>query len=215
LAPEVDYASPEEKFTFDLNKSPLFKKDDSNFIHIAGQKQLNTLKNVSLLDIFLSKNNVIEPHYHPNAAELIYCISGAVAVSILNPFSKRWMNFPIKPGQIVNIPRGWWHYIVTLSDGTHLLAIFDAPNPEVVLGSDLLKLTPPSILAQTYCMDENQWKKTVAPVQPSTFIGPPKGCTPSSESRSKQFSLKQYPYSPYLPTFPYGLYPQPFPPSWT
>jgi hypothetical protein len=63
-------------------------------------KQLNTLENVSLLDIFLSANNVVEPHYHQNAAELVYCISGAATVSMLNPFTKqillhldRWQTF--------------------------------------------------------------------------------------------------------------------------
>ena len=83
-----DYTSPSTQFSFDVNKSTLFRKDNENFINVLGIKQLNTLDNVSLLDIFLSANNVIEPHYHQNAAELVYCISGEAIVSILNPFTK-------------------------------------------------------------------------------------------------------------------------------
>lgn len=179
-------AKADAQFFFDLNKSPLFIKNPKNLINVAGQKQLNTLHNVSLLDIFLSRGNIIEPHYHQNATELIYCISGSVTVSILNPLSKQIMNFTLTPGQIVNIPQGWWHYIVTLQDHTHLLAIFDAPNPEVILGSDILKFTPASIIAQTYGVEENLWKQAVTPIQPSTFIG--------SRNSSRTFNHTFHPY---------------------
>lgn len=129
----IDYTSPSTQFSFDLTLSPLFKKDSENYINLLSVKQLNTLENVSLLDIFLNKNNVIEPHYHQNAAELIYCISGSVTVSIFNPFTKKLLHFTITPGQVVNVPQGWWHYIVTLQNHTHMLAIFNAPTPEVIL----------------------------------------------------------------------------------
>ena len=171
-----DYTSPSAQFTFDLNKSTLFRKDNNNFINVLGIQQLNTLDQVSLLDIFLSANNIIEPHYHQNAAELIYCISGAVTVSILNPFTKQLHHYPITPGQVANVPQGWWHYEVATADNTHLLAIFNAPTPDVILGSDILKLTPSNIISHTYCVDENQWKQAIAPVQLNTFIGPNKNC---------------------------------------
>lgn len=94
----LDYSSPSAQFTLDVNNSPLFKKDNNNLINVLGVKQLNTLENVSLLDIFLSANNVVEPHYHQNAAELVYCISGAATVSMLNPFTKQILNYSITPG---------------------------------------------------------------------------------------------------------------------
>ena len=186
MSSNIDYTSPTTQFTFDVNDSLNFKKDNQNFINVLGINQLNTLENVSLLDIFLSAGNVIEPHYHQHAAELVYCISGACTVSFLNPFTKEIQNYPITPGQVANVPQGWWHYIVATADNTHFLGIFDAPTPEVILGSDLLKLTPPNIMAHTYCMDESQWKKAIAPVKPSTFIGPPKDCNKVNENISYQ-----------------------------
>ncbi|WP_151734882.1 cupin domain-containing protein ['Paenibacillus yunnanensis' Narsing Rao et al. 2020] len=172
----IDYTSPTTQFSFDVNASTLFKKDAYNYINVLGIKQLNTLENTSLLDIFLSKSNVVEPHYHQNAAELVYCITGAAVVSIINPFTNELMNFPINPGMVANVPQGWWHYEIATVDGTHLLAIFDAPTPEVILGSDILLKTPASVWAHTYCMDEAKVKETFAPVRPRTFIGPPKDC---------------------------------------
>lgn len=194
MSSNIDYTSPATQFTFDVNDSPIFKKDNQNFINVLGIKQLNTLENVSLLDIFLSAGNVIEPHYHQHAAELVYCISGACTVSFLNPFTKEIQNYPITPGQVANVPQGWWHYIVATANNTHFLGIFDAPTPEVILGSDLLKLTPSNIMAHTYFMDESQWKKAIAPVEPSTFIGPPKDCNRVKETISYPVphSVEQY-----------------------
>ncbi|OZB98337.1 cupin domain-containing protein [Paenibacillus sp. XY044] len=172
----MDYTSPSTQFTFDLNTNPLFRKDANNYINVLGIANLNTLENTSLLDIFLSKSNVVEPHYHQNAAELVYCISGAAVVSLINPFTNELLNFPITPGQVANVPQGWWHYEIATVDHTHLLAIFDAPTPEVILGSDILKITPPEIWAHSYCMDEAKVKDTFAPVQTRTYIGPPRDC---------------------------------------
>lgn len=84
----MNYTSPSTQFTFDVNTNTVFKKDDQNFINILGIQQLNSLENVSLLDYSLSANNVIEPHYHQNVTELVYCISGAATVFMINPFTK-------------------------------------------------------------------------------------------------------------------------------
>lgn len=172
----MDYTSPDIQFTYDLNQNTVFKKDPSNFINELSIKQLNTLDNLSLLDIYLSKTNIIEPHYHQNAAELIYCICGSMVVSILNPFTKELLHFPICPGQVANVPQGWWHYEVTTQDNTHVLAIFNAPVPDTINGSDLLRLTPANILAHTYCLDESKVKNTLSPIKETTVIGPPLGC---------------------------------------
>ncbi|MGG1572382.1 cupin domain-containing protein [Fictibacillus sp. NRS-1165] len=175
MVQNLDYSSPAIQYTADVNQN-VFTKDSQNFINVLGIQQLNTLDNVSLLDIFLSRSNVVEPHYHQNAAELVYCISGGAAVSIFNPFTKQFHHYHIGPRQVANVPQGWWHYEVATTDETHLLAIFNSPTPDVILGSDLLKFTPPNIMAHTYCLDETQWINTIAPVQSTTFIGPPSNC---------------------------------------
>ncbi|MDY8021747.1 cupin domain-containing protein [Paenibacillus polymyxa] len=172
----MDYTSPTVQFTYDLRDNVLFQKDAQNSINELSIQQLNTLANVSLLDIRLSTANVVEPHYHQNATELVYCISGAVTVSLINPFTRELRHFPITPGQVANVPQGWWHYLVATMDNTHLLTIFDAPTPEFILGSDILQLTPNNILAHTYCLDENKVQEALAPIKKPVIIGPPSDC---------------------------------------
>ncbi|EEL50787.1 MULTISPECIES: cupin domain-containing protein [Bacillus cereus group] len=207
----IDYTSPSVRFTHDLSTSNFFKKDGQNYINVLGIKQLNTLDNTSLLDIFLSAGNVVEPHVHQNAAELVYCISGAAVVSLLNPFTNQILNLPIKPGQVANIPQGWWHYEIASVDNTHLLAIFNAPTPEVIFGSDILRLTPSNVMAHTYCLDEQEWKKAISPIQSATVIGPPANC---NQNRNAMYNTP--PQNPTYSERPSSYYQQqfPFPPYW-
>ncbi len=172
----MDYASPNTQFAYDLSNNVFFKKDDHNYILSLSVKQLNTLGNTSILDIYLSKQNYVEPHLHQNASELVYCVAGSAVVSLINPFTNELLNFPISPGQVANVPQGWWHYEVATVDNTHLLAIFDAPIPEAIFGSDILRLTPASVLAANYCLDEAMVKETLAPIKSTVVIGPPADC---------------------------------------
>jgi hypothetical protein len=63
----------------------------------------------------------------------------------------------------------------------------------VILGSDILKFTPANIMAHTYCLDENQWNQVIAPVKPSTYIGPYTDCNRMIEDRSTHHDVyRQY-----------------------
>ncbi|CAM4522506.1 quercetin dioxygenase-like cupin family protein [Paenibacillus endophyticus] len=172
----LDFNSPNVQYFYDLKNNRTFTKDANNFINALGIQQLNTLGNVSLLDIYLSKANVIEPHIHQNASELVYCIRGAAVVSILNPFTKTVLNYNITPGQVTNIPQGWFHWEMATEDDTHLLAIFDAPVPEFIAVSDFLRLAPRNMLAHTYCLDQALVTQALAPIKSTTTIGPPANC---------------------------------------
>lgn len=172
----MDYTSPDLRFFYDLPKNTVFKTNSRNYINLLGYEQLNTLGNTSLLDIYLSKGYYVEPHYHQNATELVYCVSGAAEVSFINPFTNKLYHIPIKTGQVANVPQGWWHYEQASEDDTHLIAIFDAPTPEVILGSDILRLTPARVMAETYCLDEEKWKEAIAPITKTVTVGPPDNC---------------------------------------
>src|SRR5690625_2339437 len=83
----------------DLRQNRFFTKNQHNYINILSQKQLPTMGKIFLLDVFLSEGNIVEPHYHINASELIYCITGETIVSMINPKTNELKNTRIKPQQ--------------------------------------------------------------------------------------------------------------------
>lgn len=63
----------------------------------------------------LQKGGVREPHWHPNAAELSYCIAGNAKMTIFSTNS-RSDTFTVSPGEIAFIPRGYWHDIENIGN---------------------------------------------------------------------------------------------------
>ncbi len=201
----MDYMSPHVQYFSDVNQNRLNTRNEENYINRLGRDVLNTLGNVSLLDIYLSKGHVVEPHYHQNAAELVYCIAGAAVVSLINPFTNEVTDVPIKPGQVANIPQGWWHWEIASENATHLLAIFDAPYPEYILGSDILAKTPIEVLAHTYCLDPEQLKRALAPLHNQTIvIGPADECDQQPPPHAQQSTMAncQQPLYYYQQSYP-------------
>lgn len=187
--PRDFYSGSDVQYFFDVNKNRLFTRNDKNYINRLDRSDLNTLGNYSLLDIYLSNHHIIEPHYHQNASELVYCIKGSVEISLINPFTQEQNSHTILPGQVFNIPQGWWHWESALEDDIHLLAIFDAPFPEYVLGSDILTKTPPAIFEKTYCINPDLYHQAIAPIQGQTIIiGPTDECLEQKQNaRNRPF----------------------------
>ncbi|WP_217593680.1 cupin domain-containing protein [Cohnella sp. GbtcB17] len=194
----MDFTSPNVQFAYDVNRNRVFTKDGANFINSLGIQQLNTLGNASLLDIYMSAGNVVEPHIHQNASELVYLVAGAAVVSLLNPFTKEVRSFALKPGQVALVPQGWFHWEIATENQTHILAIFDAPVPEFIAVSDFLRLAPRNLLAHTYCLDEAKITDALAPITDTTTIGPSANCgkraVPHAQPRIQAHAAPSYPF---------------------
>jgi oxalate decarboxylase len=70
--------------------------------------------------IRLKENGVLEPHWHPNSAELSYCIRGRARMTIFpsnsDADSFTVNTFTVDPGEIVFVPQGFMHDIENISN---------------------------------------------------------------------------------------------------
>lgn len=73
------------------------------------------LKGMGAVLLRLEKGGVREPHWHPNAAELNYCISGNAKMTIYSNNAQK-DTFMINPGQLTFIPTGCWHDIENIGE---------------------------------------------------------------------------------------------------
>jgi oxalate decarboxylase/phosphoglucose isomerase-like protein (cupin superfamily) len=157
---------------YDLRNSVFFRRDANNIIYEVNAAQLPVMKRLALRDLFLTKGHIREPHWHPNAAELDYVVSGEVIISVLDPFTPRMLTYHVKPGQVVFIPLNWWHWITAVSDEAHIVVIFNNAQPQNVEGSDVLRETPPEIFQQAYRVNAKQLAKVLDPITETVVIGP-------------------------------------------
>jgi oxalate decarboxylase len=91
----LDGAKPQ--FTSPTGSRSTMNKD--NFPNLAG---------MGAVLLRLEKGGTREPHWHTNAAELSFCLSGNASMTIFST-NARHDTFTIMPGDLTFIPRGYWH----------------------------------------------------------------------------------------------------------
>jgi len=93
-----------------------------------------------------------ELHWHANAAEWGYVVSGSVRTTLMRPDGS-WAIDTFSPGDIWYFPRGWGHSIQGVSpEECHFILIFDNGDfseDHTFSITDWLAHTPPEVVAQS------------------------------------------------------------------
>lgn len=83
------------------------------------------LKGMGAVLLRLEKGGVREPHWHPNAAELNYCISGKAKMTIYSNNARK-DTIMINPGQLTFVPTGCWHDIENIGEAElKIIIVYD------------------------------------------------------------------------------------------
>jgi oxalate decarboxylase len=89
-----------------------------------------TLEGMAIGLVILKKEGVREPHWHPNASELGYCVSGKTAMTIFSP-GNGYDRFTIEAGDLSYVPIDYIHDIENIGDtDAKFLEVFNNEKPE-------------------------------------------------------------------------------------
>lgn len=114
---------------------------------------LPILEGMSLSLLKLNPQGMREPHWHPNASELGYCVEGKAIMTLLGPGGQH-DTFLIEPGTLSYVPMGTLHHIENIGEGPlKMLLCFDQSNPEDIDLSSGMGSMAPSVLEKTFQMD--------------------------------------------------------------
>ncbi|PFN98792.1 cupin [Bacillus sp. AFS076308] len=158
---------------FDVSDNVGFRRDPQNVLYEVTSAQIPEMQDLALGDLFLSRAHIREPHWHPNADELDFIISGEVIISILNPSTLELQTYHVKPGQVTFLPKGWWHWITCVTEEAHLLVAFNDGQIQSIEGSDVLRLTPPDVFELAYDVNARKLDRVLSPIDETVVIGPP------------------------------------------
>ena len=148
------------QFVFDLKGCPPQVTVQGGTIQEANQSTFPALagNNLAIYLLTLQPGAVRIPHWHPDAAELDYCLSGTARIGLAFPDGE-WQRFEVAAGQISVIPQGWFHYIE--NPGTEpmsMLVIFNNSAPNDIGISEGFQAIPKEVLALTFNVEADRFK---------------------------------------------------------
>ncbi|XP_057554236.1 uncharacterized protein LOC130830965 [Hippopotamus amphibius kiboko] len=114
---------------------------------------------LTLSTLRIYNNGLRQPHFHFNANEMGYVLSGCAKVGIIN--AQRTIEFNIHIGDVIFFPTGTQHYIKSACDEDLLLVLaFSTGDQLQTLDmDDYLQATADHILAQLFFKKQSEFKK--------------------------------------------------------
>jgi len=117
---------------------------------MANKDNFSILKGMALYSLRLDSRGVREPHWHPNADELSYCLSGRALMTIFSPGAGH-DTFTVDSGEIVFVPKGYLHHIENIGHSETKFAIsFNHEKPEDIGISGSTGSIPDKVLGATF-----------------------------------------------------------------
>lgn len=127
-----------------------FKANASNFPALAG---------LAVQGLDLAPGAIREPHSHPNANQLDYCISGRGVVGIVGPEGETHY-LELEAGDISFVPQGFLHWIENRGDEPlSFLVVLSHEQPLTVELSEMLAGVPNETLANMYGISSSVFER--------------------------------------------------------
>lgn len=124
--------------------------NEAGSITSVDRTDLPTLQAMSLRRLLLKPGGMRTPHWHANAHELGYCLSGTALVTIAANHGEI-ESFVLEQGDMFFVPSGAAHHIQNIGPGTtELVLAFSDGEPEDFSVGQSFRAMSPSVLGNTF-----------------------------------------------------------------
>lgn len=161
--PTRPFITSPHKFDLDAEQAKITNK--GGWVKITNRALLPTLDGLALYTVLLHPKGAREPHWHPNANELNYLVSGSARITLLSP-NGSIDTFDMKPGDMSFLPQGHLHYIENTSNEDAFFAIFfNNTSPNDIGLSGGIGAYPDDLLAPLFDVTPDYFSKLPKPEQ--------------------------------------------------
>ena len=131
VASTTTYQKRPNYHKFNLKAFPPTVQSSGGTVSLGNANNFGILEGLACYLLTLKPKGIREPHWHPNAAELDYVISGRARMTIFSP-GDNVDSFEVGPGEIVFIPSAYFHYIENVSPNKDMqfAVFFNHERPE-------------------------------------------------------------------------------------
>jgi len=163
----------------------VFRSDLGSITELTADS-LPILRGLSAKRLLLEPGAVREPHWHANASELTYCLSGDLLVGILGDGSEfSW--FRIRPGQMFYARSGALHYIENLGDySAELIVCFSDERPRGSSFRASIAAMSDSVLGKTWGLPESAFAGLSHSTEPGWIVKRERGTGSAFNRRIRQ-----------------------------
>ncbi len=184
-----------------LTKGEIVEESDLGSIRRVTADNFPILRGLSIKRVVINPGAMRTPHWHANANELTYCVSGTALVSVLDTYSQ-FSSFVVTAGDMFHIDSGSLHHIENIGeDVAEFIIAFRNERPEDFGLFAAFGAMTDAVLGNTYDLDSSDFtnirrsttdrllaRRTGDPEVPSTayFADPHKF---SLEEQSPQISV--------------------------
>ena len=137
----------------------IVEENDFGSIRRVTADNFPILSGMSIKRLVVNPGAMRTPHWHANANELTYCLSGTSLVSVLDN-SSRFASFTISAGEMFHIDSGSLHHIENIgTEPAEFIVVFRHERPEDFgLGAAFGAMTD-AVLGNTYDLDAADFAK--------------------------------------------------------
>jgi oxalate decarboxylase len=136
--------------TTSLHDGEIVEESDFGSMRRVTADNLPILKRLSIKRVLLNPGAMRTPHWHANANELTYCVSGTALVSILDDHSS-FSTFIVTAGQMFHANSGSLHHIENIgTDVAEFIIAFRSERPEDFGFGATLGAFTDAVLGNTY-----------------------------------------------------------------
>ena len=136
--------------TTSLHDGEVVEESDLGSMRRVTADNLPILKGLSIKRVLLNPGAMRTPHWHANANELTYCVSGTALVSILDDHSS-FSTFIVTAGQMFHANSGSLHHIENIgTDVAEFIIAFRSERPEDFGFGATLGAFSDAVLGNTY-----------------------------------------------------------------
>lgn len=164
-----------------LDHGEVVEESDLGSIRRVTADNFPILRGLSIKRVLISPGAMRTPHWHANANELTYCVSGTALVSVLDTYSV-FSSFVVSAGEMFHVDSGSLHHIENIGEDTaEFIIAFRHERPEDFGLFAAFGAMTNAVLGNTYDLDAADFakirrnttdrplaKRTGPPVVPST-----------------------------------------------
>jgi oxalate decarboxylase len=159
------------RFKFNIKTRKALLNTKWGYLKAATKPNLPILEDLAILGFGLNAKGVVEPHWHTNAGELVYIVSGRARMTVLAPDGSVDVG-ELKGPAVGFAPASHFHSIENIgNENVEVIAFFSHAEPNYIGIGESLHLVPNELLAETFNVSPNYFDELKSPAGPVVICG--------------------------------------------